>query len=60
MYLSARVSGTQSVDFSYLGTIIDALPLLLAGPLVEHDAGQLTTNIICPTREFSVVVRSGI
>jgi hypothetical protein len=31
MYLSARVSGTQLVDFSYLGAIIDALPLLLAG-----------------------------
>jgi hypothetical protein len=44
MYLSARVSGTQSVDFSYLGTIIDALPLLLAGPLVEHDAGQWKQN----------------
>jgi hypothetical protein len=41
MYLSAWVSGTQSVDFLYLGTIIDALPLLLAGPLVEHDAGRL-------------------
>jgi hypothetical protein len=46
MYLSARVSGTQSVDFSYLGTIIDALPLLLAGPLLDHDAGRLKKKVV--------------
>jgi hypothetical protein len=34
-----------AADFSYLGTIIDALPLLLAGPLVEHDAGQLKNKL---------------